>query len=387
MAGGGASRVLIVAAEASSALYAERLLQDWAHKDRKIQAFGVGTQAMEKLGFERLGKSEEMAVVGAAEVIEKYSLLRSVFDTLVQEASRRVPDFALVLDYPDFNLKLAGKLKALNIPVIYYVSPQVWAWRSGRIHKIKELCKEVLLLFNFEKAFYERHDVPHTFVGHPLLDELKPQFFEKQFIDLQRSRRGIQKDEVVLGLMPGSRKSELKLNFPTQLETARRLYKKNRNLKVMVLIAPTVTQEELQEYMSEVRFPVIFVKDEPANMILLTDVILATSGTATLFVALLEKPMVMMYKLKWSTYILAKAMVRGVKMFGLPNLIAEKLIVKERIQYQASSQILEQDLQELIDKAPVRQQMISELKSLKSKLGDRGATTRVAETLEKYFKS
>lgn len=155
----------------------------------------------------------------------------------------------------------------------------------------------------------------------------------------------------------------------------------------MVLIAPTVTQDQLQEYMSEVRFPVIFVKDEPANMILLTDVILATSGTATLFVALLEKPMVMMYKLKWSTYILAKALVRGVKMFGLPNLIAEKLIVKERIQHQASAEILEQDLQELIDNVQIRNQMISELKSLKLKLGDMGATIRVAGALEKYFKA
>lgn len=387
MVQGEASKVLIVAAEASSALYVERLLQYWAQKDRKVQAFGVGTQSMEKLGFERLGKSEEMAVVGAAEVIEKYSLLKSVFEKLVEEADRRQPDFALVLDYPDFNLKLAEKLQALNIPVIYYVSPQIWAWRSGRIHKIKKICKEVLLLFNFEKAFYQKHDVPHTFVGHPLLDELKPQFFEKQFIDLQRSRRGIQKDEIVLGLMPGSRKSELKLNFPTQLETARRLYRRNKNLKVMVLIAPTVTQDELQHYMGDVRFPVIFVKDEPANMILLTDVILATSGTATLFVALLEKPMVMMYKLKWSTYILAKALVRGVRMFGLPNLIAEKLIVKERIQHQANPEILEQDLQELIDNVEVKSQMIAELRSLKSKLGDVGATVRVASALEKYFKS
>lgn len=377
---------MIVAAEASSALYAERLLQHWRKSDRKVQAFGVGTVAMEELGFERLGKSEEMAVVGAAEVIEKYSLLKSVFESLVQEAEKRRPDFALVLDYPDFNLKLAKKLQALNIPVVYYVSPQIWAWRSGRIHQIKKLCREVLLLFNFERPFYQKHNVPHVFVGHPLLDELKPQFFEASHVELQRSRRGIQKGEVVLGLMPGSRKSELKLNFPTQLETARRLYKKNKNLKVMVLIAPTVTQDELQQYMGDVRFPVIFVKDEPASMILLTDVILATSGTATLFVALLEKPMVMMYKLKLSTYLLAKVLVRGVKMFGLPNLIAEKLIVLERIQNQATPEILEKDLQQLIDDQQLRQQMISELKLLKEKLGDRGATERVAAALEKYFK-
>ena len=185
------SQVLIVAAEASSSFLAQRLLENWKRQKKNIQAFGVGSDAMEKMGFERLGKSEEMAVVGATEVIEHYGKLKSVFNSLVEAAAKRRPDFALVLDYPDFNLMLAKKLKALNIPVIYYVSPQVWAWRKGRVKKIKKYCEEIYVLFPFEMDFYQSQQMPVQFVGHPMLDEVQDRYFNVAEIQREKQQRHV----------------------------------------------------------------------------------------------------------------------------------------------------------------------------------------------------
>ena len=207
-------QVLFVAAEASSVTYAQRILETWKKQGRNIHAFGVGSQDMENIGFERLGKSEEMAVVGAAEIISAYSHLKSVFDSLVAEAEKRRPKVAIVMDYPEFHLMLAKKLHALGIPVVYYISPQVWAWRKGRVKTIKKYCKKVFVLFPFEVPFYEEHGVPCEFVGHPLLDEMDDRLLnDPAYLKTHRNQCGIGDNELVLGLMPGSRRLELKQHF------------------------------------------------------------------------------------------------------------------------------------------------------------------------------
>ena len=249
------SSVLLVAAEASSALFAQRLLEHWKKEKQDVQAFGVGSDAMEALGFERLGKSEEMAVVGIAEIIEHFGKLRSIFHALVAEAEKRRPKVAIIMDYPDFNLMLAKKLKAMGIPVVYYITPQVWAWRKGRVHTIKKYCDRVFTLFPFETPFFEKVGVPCQFVGHPLLDELDPKYFDDEYRWQHRRRYGIADDEVVIGLMPGSRRMEIKHHLDLQIEVARRLYKDYQKVRVLLMCAPTVDKEKLQEKLQDVRFP------------------------------------------------------------------------------------------------------------------------------------
>ena len=148
-----APSVLMISAEASSVLYAQRILEHWKNQGKPIDAFGVGSQEMQSLGFRRLGKSEEMAVVGAAEIIEHYSAIKKVFNEVLREVDRCQPKVAILLDYPEFNLRLAKELKKRNIPVIYYISPQIWAWRKGRVVQMKELCDRVLVLFPFEITY------------------------------------------------------------------------------------------------------------------------------------------------------------------------------------------------------------------------------------------
>lgn len=379
-------QVLIVAAEASSVTYAQRILETWKKQGRKIHAFGVGSQDMEKLGFERLGKSEEMAVVGLAEVIAHYSHLKSVFDNLVAEAEKRRPKVAIVLDYPDFNLRLAEKLHGLGIPVVYYISPQVWAWRKGRVHAIKKYCKKVFVLFPFEVPFYEEHGVPCEFVGHPLLDEMDERLInDPAFLKTHRNQCGIRDDEIVLGLMPGSRHSELKQHFQIQLDTARILSKKHPNLKILILTAPTFDKEKMQEYLEDFRLPYILLKDEPFRMIHLVDIMLVASGTATLQVGLMKKPMVIMYKVKWLTGVLAKLIVRGTKYFGLVNLILGKEAVPERFQSDVNPEHLAALVDRYISEPNYRSQVVGDLEQLRQHLGAKGATQRVVRALDEFL--
>lgn len=379
-------QVLIVAAEASSVTYAQRILELWKKQGRKVHAFGVGSQDMEDIGFERLGKSEEMAVVGAAEIISAYSHLKSVFDNLVEQAEKRRPKVAIVMDYPEFNLMLAKKLHALGIPVVYYISPQVWAWRKGRVKTIKKYCKEVFVLFPFETAFYEEHGVPCQFVGHPLLDEVDERLLtDEAYRKTHRNQCGIRDDEIVLGLMPGSRRLELKQHFQIQLDTARILSKKYPNLKILILVAPTFTKEQIQDQLEDFRLPYILLKDEPFRMIHLVDLMLVASGTATLQVGLMRKPMVIMYRMKWLTGIFAKLFVRGAKYFGMVNLILDKEAVPEKFQSEVTPQNLAQLLERYIKDGDYYHQVINDLSQIRQHLGDKGATERVVKALDKYF--
>ena len=377
--------VLIVAAEASSSLFAQRLLELWKSQKKQIKAFGVGSREMQDVGFERLGKSEEMAVVGAAEIIEHYSHLKSVFNQIVEQATLRKPRVAILMDYPEFNLMLAKKLHALDIPVVFYVSPQVWAWRKGRVEKIKKYARKVLVLFPFEVSFYQEKGVPCEFVGHPVLDELDPKFFTPEYRKTHRNRCGIQDDEIVIGLMPGSRTGEIKQHLQIQLEVARRIYKKFHKIKILLMVAPSRTKEEIQEALGDLRFPLILQKDDPLEMIHLSDFILAASGTATLMVALLEKPMVIMYRMRWLTGLIARVLVRGVQFFGLPNLILGKEVVPERWQEGANVESLFELMSSYLEHPEKAAVTRAELAELKNKLGTKGATKRVAHTLEEYL--
>lgn len=381
------NEVMIVAAEASSVTYAQRLLEYWRKNNFPVRAFGVGSHEMESLGFERIGRAEEMAVVGAAEIISAYSRLKKVFDDLIAAAAARRPKVVIVMDYPEFNLMLSKKLHALGIPVVYYISPQVWAWRKGRVKTIKKYCKKVFVLFPFEVPFYKEHEVPCEFVGHPILDELDEKLFDPQYFKTHRNQCGVRDDEVVLGLMPGSRNLELKQHFSIQLEVARKLAKKYQNLKILIMVAPTFDKEKLEPYLEDFRLPYVIMKDEPSRMVHLADFVLVASGTATLMVGLLQKPMVIMYRMKFMTGVFARLFIRGVKFFGLVNLILGREVCPERWQSEANAETLFELLDKYFSDPRYAAKVREELKELRQHLGDKGATERVAHSLEEFFKS
>lgn len=377
---------LIVAAEASSALYAKRLLEIWKKNGTDIKAFGIGSRDMEKAGFEILGRSEDMAVVGLQEVLAHYSDIKAVFLNLVKQAEERKPDFILLLDYPDFNLRLAKKLKRLNIPIIYFISPQVWAWRKGRIKTIQKFVDRMLVILPFEKEFYQKNNVECDFVGHPLLDEIPDALFDAKERERDRNRYGIRNDEFLLGLMPGSRNSEIKHNLLSQLEAAQKIARDRSHVKIAMLVAPTFDLQSFQAMLPNLQMPLIMMKDDPSKMVSLCDAVLVASGTATLVVGLMEKPMVIMYKMNSFTAFIAKTFVKDTPFFGLINLIMGERVVPELFQEQASLENIAREIERYVDDSNYYQSVIAKLKSAKHRLGDKGAMVRVAEILNRYLK-
>lgn len=377
--------VLIVAGEASSALYATRLLELWRSKNTQLETFGVGSQSMCDLGFNALGRSEEMAVVGIQEVLRHYKSIKATFDHIVSEAERRRPKFALLLDYPDFNLRLAKELKNLGIPVIYYISPQLWAWRTKRIELVKKYVDKMLVVFPFEVDFYKKHGVDVTFVGHPLLDELNPSLFDVESRSRARNEYGFSQGDLVLGLMPGSRRSEISHHLSCQLEVAGDLVRKYPNLKIVLLVAPSLELDEIKAKLNNLSFSVQVIKSEPFHMIHMMDMILTASGTATIMVGLMQVPMVIMYKMNFLSAWLAKRLVRSTPYFGMVNLVLGAEVVPERFQEQASRVELVGLLSNYVEHPQKREEIQSKLGGLHSRLGDQGATQRVAAVLEDYF--
>lgn len=376
--------VLIIAAEASSSLYAQRLLESWKAEGRKIDAFGIGSRSMEKLGFECLGRSEELAIVGLTEVLKHLPVIRRVFNGLLEQAEKRRPKFALLLDYPDFNLRLAKQLHKRGIKVIYYISPQVWAWRTGRVKQIKRDVDHMLVLFPFEEKFYREHGVRCDFVGHPLLDELPEAAADREQIKFQRSRFGLGDKEIVLGLMPGSRNSEIEHHLETQIRATEILVKKMPQVRPVLMVAPTLDREKFGEAIERSSASIQIVKEDPLDMIALADVMLVASGTATLMVGLMEKPMVIMYRMTAVTAWFAKRLVTKTKFFGLVNLVMDRLVVPELFQEDANPERLALELERLAS-GPVREKALNDLAGVRAALGSRGATKRVLAILNGYL--
>lgn len=380
--------VLIIAAEASSSLYAQRILEHWKENDKHYDCFGVGSDSMKDLGFRIFGRSEDMAVVGIQEVLKNYSDIKSVFYKILEEVDRVKPKVALLLDYPEFNMKLAKELKKRNIPVVYYISPQIWAWRQGRVKKIQKYVDKMLLLFPFEQDFYSKHKVNVEFVGHPLLDELKEKLFDPEWVNDRRQRYGILREHHVLALMPGSRNSEIKYNLQIQLQTAQLIHKKDPKIKIMLLVAPSLNKQNIQALIPEnYNVPLIVVQDEPFSMIAMADTVLCASGTATMMVGLMHKPMVIMYIMNSITAWIAKKLVTSTKYFGMINLILEDEVCKEHFQEQASPELLSESLLKLIQNPEHHKNIKDQLAQTASKLGDTGVTQRVCESLKPYLET
>lgn len=378
-------KVLIVAAEASSSLYAQRLLEFWQKQNIQVEAFGVGSNAMEKLGFRRLGKSEELAVVGLQEVIRHWGLIKSTFYALIEEAERIKPDVVLLLDYPDFNLRLAKQLKKRGFKIVYYISPQIWAWRESRVKLIQKWVDKMLVLFPFEKAFYARHGVPVDFVGHPILDEIETKYFDPQYRSKHRARYGLRDNDILVALMPGSRQSELKHHLEVQLQVVEKLAIQHPNLKFALLVAPTFDIEEIRQRLPQLKTALMLIKDEPFEMIDLADVVLCASGTATLMVGLMRKPMVIMYKMNSFSAWIAKRFVKSTAFFGMINLILNRAVVTELFQDDANVDRICRELGHLIVNQELRREVSDELAKAQELLGDRGATVRVAHSLQEFF--
>jgi lipid-A-disaccharide synthase len=366
-------RVLIVAGEASGDLHGAGVVRELKMRNKHVEVFGIGGDRMQREGMELVYHVKELSFMGFVEVLKHLPLIRSVGKTLEMLLKFKRPDVVLLIDYPGFNLRFARTAKKQGIRVVYYISPQVWAWRKSRIKKMKGIVDTMLVVFPFEQKLYHDEGIDAEFVGHPLLEVLESRLDRKNFL----KRYGMEGTKRVLALLPGSRPQEVASIFPEMLSAARTIAAE-RDLAIAVGIAPT-----LEEKYFTTMFPVDgvhLIKGATYELMQHAELAIVTSGTATLETACFSTPMVVVYKTSWLTYLIGRMLV-SIKNIGLVNIVAGKRIVPELIQHKASATHIAREALRILGDDKARETMRKELSAVKGVLGSVGASARVAERI------
>ncbi len=358
-------KIGIVAGEASGDLLGARLIQALKTHTPDLIVEGMGGHLMAAEGCRCLYDSERLSMMGFIEPLFHLPELIRLRRHLVQHFIQMQPDVVIGIDSPDFNLGLELKCRAAGIPVIHYVSPSVWAWRQGRIKKIKKAVNLMLTLFPFEAAFYEKHHVPVRYVGHPLAENIPLQ------PDVQAARAAltISPTAQVIALLPGSRRQEIKMMGTVYLQAAKLLFQKNPNLVFVTAQANEARYREFYDLAKTIapELPLMFTLRRASDVISAADAVVVTSGTATLEVMLHKKPMVIAYRMSRFTHWLAKRLVKT-KFIGLPNLIADRALVPELIQEKASPENIANHLENYLNNPAFVQTLQTEFTALHQQL-------------------
>ena len=365
---------MIIAGEASGDLHGAGVVRELKRQMPGIDIFGIGGDRMQREGMQLVYSVRELSVMGFWEVIQHLPLLRSVEKTLRAMLVARRPDVLVLIDYPGFNLRFARLARTHNIKIIYYISPQVWAWNPGRVRKMKGLIDKMLVVFPFEEEIYRQKGVDVEFVGHPLLEVLE----EPQSRELFCKRYELDPQKLVVGLFPGSRKQEIERMFPVMLGAARTLHKE-LGVQTVVGVAPMIDPEYIRSFLRN-DFAAQLVFNATYDAMANADVALVTSGTATLETACFQTPMVVVYKTSWLTFAIGRMFVR-IKNIGLVNIVAGKRVVPELLQGQLTPQRLAAAAADLLRDKRRRQEISNNLAVVRQRLGTPGASARVAEAI------
>jgi lipid-A-disaccharide synthase len=373
------SRIMIVTGEASGDLHGANLLRAMLNRDADLQVCGMGGSELAGLGMEILYDAAKVSVVGIFEVLAHLGDILAAQRALRRRLESAPPDLLILIDLPDFNLPLAKKAKRLGIPVFYYISPQVWAWRSGRVKLMRQWVDKIGVILPFEEEFFRRHGVAAEYVGHPLLDTVETTMERDEFC----RRHGIAPHSCLIGLLPGSRKREIASLLPVYLESARLVQRQLAERPVFLLpIASTVSDEDLLAAgidQAKAELDLHIIRENRYDMMAACAVVIAASGTVTLELAILRVPMVVAYKLSPLTYRLAKLMVK-LHHFSLPNLIAGERAVPELLQEEVTAERLAQEVANILLSPQRMAEMQQALDHIKDKLGRPGASEKAATT-------
>lgn len=372
-------RLLISSGEPSGDLYGAELVRHLREGLPDLQAAGLGGDRLAAQGVELLAHVRELAVVGLWEVVSHLRRIHQIYRAVLDRVDRERPDLAVLIDYPDFNLRLAAALRQRGIPVVYYISPQIWAWRRGRLRSIRRDVSRMLVLFPFEEPIYREAGVPVTFVGHPLVDLFQPAPDRRAFL----IESGLDPDRPVLALLPGSRPKEVAHNLPALVGAVRRLHARRPDLQFLAAIAPSLDPEQIR---APLRGLPVCARVGLAHGILSTaTAAIVASGTATVEAALAGVPMVVVYRLSALTYGLGRPFMR-VPHFAMVNLIAGRKIVAELIQAEFTPERVETEVLALLD--PERSATLrADLREVRSRLGDPGASARAAREVAGLFRT
>ncbi|WP_306533213.1 lipid-A-disaccharide synthase [Geobacter sp.] len=366
-------RVMIVAGEASGDLHGSNLVKEALRLDPTLSFFGIGGPHMREAGVETLVDSSEMAVVGLVEVLAHFGVIYRAYATLKRAITNNPPDLLILIDYPDFNMLVARVAKRAGVKVLYYISPQVWAWRTGRVKKIARLVDRMAVVFPFEVPFYEKAGVPVTFVGHPLADRVRPTMTRDEAL----TSFGLDPSRRVIGLFPGSRRGEIARLFPVIIESTKLLKARYPELQFILPLASSLTSADIEPHMASAGLEIAVVRDKVYDVMQICDAIMTVSGTVTLEIALMGVPMVIIYTVSPLTYEVGKRLVR-VDHIGICNIVAGKRVVPELIQHEVTADRLAEEIGRYLDDPVYTENTRAELATVKEKLGAGGGSERVA---------
>ncbi len=372
--------VVIVAGEASGDAHAARLVTELKKLDDSISVRGMGGDNLREAGVNVFIDMTELAVVGIVEVLLKYNMIKAELNRLKQDIANDPPDLLILVDYQEFNQRLAAYAKSIGIKVLFYIGPQVWAWRPKRVYKMGSIVDHMAVILPFEKKLYEDADVPVTFTGHPLTNEVIADKTKQQ----ARTQLKID-DKTTLGLFPGSRSGEIKHVLPILLETAKIIKKNKPGIQFVLPVASTVKNEDLAPFNAAIDELSVTTSKEPFyDVIQACDIILTASGTATLEIGLLEVPMVIVYKIAALSHFILKFLV-SVKYLGLVNIISGKEIVREFVQQNTRPEDIAQEALKLLNDEKYYDSMQHELSLIRQQLGGGDGSKNVAELAYKMI--
>lgn len=361
--------LLVVAGETSGDLYGARLLRELNRLVPDLEPFGLGSEQMMEEGFDSIGDSGEISVVGLVEALRVLPRARQLFHALLEEVDRRGTGTAVLIDFPDFNLRLARRLKRRGVRVVYYISPQLWAWRRRRVRLIARLVDVMLVFFPFELDLYRRHGVEVVHVGHPLVDEV-PRL--RHVWEEGEPREG----PYQVALLPGSRREEVASLLPEMLAAVRGLAR-GLPVNVVLLRAPSIPRQVIDEEVTLADVPVSVVTRDRFAALADSHLALCASGTATLEVGLIGTPMIVLYRLRFWSYLAARLLVR-LPYFSLVNLVLERALVPELLQGAARGDRIAREAGALLRDGERLDEMRRGFAELRGRLGDSGATRRAA---------
>lgn len=380
-------RILIVAGEASADRYGARLVERLRslHAPGTLGIYGTGGDAMQKAGVHLLCHVRELAHIGAWEAVSSLGTYYRTYRRLVSDSVARPPDLAVLLDFPEFNLRLAKKMKRLGIKVVYYISPQIWAWRSGRIRTIREYVDKMLVILPFEEDYYRKRGVDAEYVGHPLLEGFEPNYDRDAFL----SGLGLDPARRTVAILAGSRRKEIDYILPTLLRAAQCLL---REIPAQFLIsaAPTVEPDRIRSIMKSVlqddpdKSFFRILTQESRDILANSDFAFVKSGTSSLEAALVGVPFLITYKISPFSWFIGTILIHS-SMKGLVNLIAQEKIVPELFQNEANPQELARVAREYLEKPEKSAAMRSQLARIREQLGARCASEAAAATVSRYL--
>jgi len=366
--------IMIIAGEASGDMHGASLVHEMLKIDSSLKFYGIGGNKLQEVGVNLLAHSSEMAVMGLTEVIPKLGTILRIMNRMKKSMDEFNPDLVILIDYPDFNLRIAKAAYKRGIKVFYYISPQVWAWRKGRINQIKKLVNKMAVILPFEVETYRQKGFPVNYVGHPLLDLVKTKYSPQE----ARTKFGLKEGKTTVALLPGSRFSEVNNLLPEMLKAGEILAQHIQDIQFLLPLADTIEEKIITDIISRYALKVNIISGYTYDAISCSDLAIVASGTATLETALLGVPMVIIYKISSLTYFIGKFIVH-VRNIGLANIIAGKTIVPELIQEDASGNRIAAEALDILTDAERKQEMIKELTAIRNKLGNPGAARKTAQ--------